>query len=78
MYSGRADAIVSDINIFKYYRNQLKDFDTSAKIVLHEIFKGVGYKVLFNDAAIRDEFNAGLSELKKSGRYDEIIKSYVN
>lgn len=34
LYSGRADAIVSDINIFKYYRNQLKDFDTSASLII--------------------------------------------
>lgn len=77
LYSGRADAIVSDINIFKFYRKNLQNFDTSADITLHEIFPGTDYKVLFNDAQIRDDFNAGLAELKSSGRYDEIVKSYV-
>ena len=77
LYSGRADAIVTDINIFKFYRKKVKDMKTSAKIVFHDIFKGVGYKVLFNDASIRNDFNTGLKMLKKSGRYNAIIKSYT-
>lgn len=77
LYSGRADAIVSDINIFKYYRKSVTDFDTTAEIVLHGIFEGVNYKVLFNDSAIKDDFNAGLKELRDSGRYEEIVNSYI-
>lgn len=77
LYSGRTDLIVSDINIFKYYRKQVKDIDTSPEVTLHEIFPGVDYKVLFNDAAIRDDFNTGLKMIRDSGRYDEIIKAYV-
>lgn len=77
LYSGRADVIVSDINIFKYFRKSVDDIDTSADITLHEIFDGVAYKALFNDAAIRDDFNAGLKQLKESGRYDEIVNSYI-
>ncbi|MBU1343106.1 MAG: transporter substrate-binding domain-containing protein [Proteobacteria bacterium] len=77
LYSGRATAIISDINIFNFYKKMVKDMDTSATIVLHKIFKGTSYKVLFNDAAIRDDFNAGLSQLKTSGRYEQIIRSYI-
>lgn len=77
LYSGRADLIVSDINIFKYFRKNVKDLDTTAEITLHEIFAGVDYKALFNDGAIRDDFNAGLKQIKESGRYDEIINSYI-
>lgn len=77
LYSGRADLIVSDINIFKYYKKQVNDMDTSPEIVLHEIFPGVDYKILFNDPAVRDDFNAGLKTIRDSGRYDEIIKAYV-
>ncbi|HNW10359.1 MAG TPA: transporter substrate-binding domain-containing protein [Candidatus Rifleibacterium sp.] len=77
LYSGRADAIVSDINIFKYYKKQTTDIDTTAEIVYHEVFPGTDYKVLFNDAALRDEFNAGLKELNESGRVKEIIDSYI-
>jgi len=77
LYSGRADAIVSDINIFKFYRKNIKNFDTSADITLHEIFPGTDYKVLFNDSQIRDDFNAGLAELKSSGKYQAIIDGYI-
>lgn len=78
LYSGRVDLIVSDINIFKYYRQQVKDIDTSADVTLHEIFQGVDYKALFNDPTVRDDFNAGLKMLRASGKYDEIINKYVN
>lgn len=78
LYSGRSDAIVSDINIFKYYRKQVSDIDTSIPVSYHEIFSGTDYKVLFNDPALRDVFNKGLTDLKKSGRYEAITNSYVN
>ncbi len=77
LYSGRADAIVSDINIFKYYRKQITDVDTNAPITYHGIFPGTDYKVLFNDSALRDAFNQGLAGLKSSGRYEAIKSSYV-
>ncbi|MCP4162249.1 MAG: ABC transporter substrate-binding protein [Deltaproteobacteria bacterium] len=77
LYSGRTDLIVSDINIFKFYKKKVKGMKTTAKIKLHELFKGVKYKVLFNDASIRNDFNAGLKMLRKSGRYNAIIKKYV-
>ena len=77
LYSQRADVIISDINIFKYYRKRVTDMDTSAKVVYHEIFPGTDYKVLFKKANIRDDFNIGLKELKASGRYQEIIDSYL-
>ena len=34
LYSGRADLIVSDINIFKYFRKATKGVDTTAEITL--------------------------------------------
>ncbi len=77
LYSSRADIIVSDINIFKYYKKRVIGMDTSDEIVLHEIFPGVNYKVLFNNASIRDDFNKGLKILRNSGRYDEIINTYI-
>ncbi len=77
LYSGRADAIVSDINIFKYYRKAVTGVDTSAEVVYHNIFPETEYKVLFNDPAIRDEFNQALADLRSSGRYQEIINNYI-
>jgi len=73
---------VSDINIFKYFSAQVKgQVDTSQEVAFHKIFTPNNAKTnnaVFVDAQIRDDFNAGLKQLKKSGRYQEIIKKYIN
>jgi polar amino acid transport system substrate-binding protein len=35
------------------------------------------YRPVFRDAAIRDDFNAGLAHLHKSGRYRAIYDKYL-
>ena len=37
-----------------------------------------GYRPAFRTAELRDKFNAGLKTLIDSGRYQEIVDSYVN
>ena len=77
LYSGRTDVVISDINIFRYYRKKVTGMDTRPAPAFHEIFPPTPYKVVFNDPQIRDDFNKGLSELKSSGRYQQIIDGYV-
>lgn len=77
LFSGRTDAVVMDCNIFKYYRKKVFDMDAGAEVVYHEIFPGSDYKVLFNNQTLRDEFNQALDELKSSGRYQQIVNSYI-
>ena len=77
LYFNRTDVVISDINIFRYYRKKIVNMDISDEIVLHKIFPEVNYKVLFNDAIIRDDFNKGLKSLRNSGRYNEIIGKYI-
>ncbi len=77
LYSGRTDVIVTDVNIFKYFRKQVTDMETDAPIIFHEIFPATDYKALFNDSDLRDAFNQGLVELKASGRYEAIKNSYI-
>ncbi len=82
LYAGGIQVAVSDINIFKYFSAQVKDqVDISQQVVFHKIFQPNNAKTnnaVFVDAQIRDDFNAGLKQLKKSGRYQEIIKKYIN
>ena len=78
LYAKRVDLIVLDINIFKYYKKQEDRVSTDAPIDIFEVFPPTQYKVGFQNAKIRDDFNAGLAELKKNGRYEEIINSYIN
>ncbi|MDD2830474.1 MAG: transporter substrate-binding domain-containing protein [Sulfuricurvum sp.] len=67
----RADTLVIDWNVFSYFA--LKYGYDPTKYHQYNIFGGkTGYKVGFRDAALRDDFNAGLAHLKSSGRYDEI------
>ena len=70
LFLGRADAIVMDINIFKYFRRNIKDSDVGADVVISQIFPPTAYKVAFVDKDVRDRFNAGLedSRLRASTR----------
>jgi len=83
LFNLRSDVIVLDRRIFKYYRNELKKseifnttlFETPVKF--HALFEPTHYRIAFKSKILRDSFNLGLIELKKSGRYKEIIKSYI-
>ena len=77
LFSERIDLIVLDINIFKYYRQNEAEIDTSAPVTLHKLFPPTFYKVSFLDAGLRDQFNEGLTELRRTGKYDEIIGKYI-
>lgn len=78
LYMGRTDVVISDRNIFTYYRNKAQTVDTTPEPVFHPIFEANHYKMAFRDSTIRDDFNEGLRSLRKSGRYDEILRLYVN
>jgi len=77
LYSKRADLIVLDINIYKYFKKLEKRVNTEAKVDIFEVFPPTNYKVGFQNKAVRDDFNDGLKALKQSGRYQQIIDSYI-
>ena len=73
-FSGKVDAIIIDKTIFHWYKVH---FDNHEKYVFHNIFKEKKeYPATFKSKKLRDDFNIGLEKLKKSGRFDEIIKFY--
>lgn len=78
---GRYDLVLSDRSIFKYFSQLLH---SSKKIVINPIqehqFTDVDpldYRPIFNDVAIRDDFNQGLAILISSGRYQAIYDKYL-
>lgn len=75
----RADAIVIDKTIFQYYRKNLsKNFDTSDEVVYHALFpKLTHFQVSFAKENVRDDFNAGLAEIRSSGQYQELVNKYI-
>ncbi len=77
LYKDRADVLVMDINIFKYFRQNIKDMDVSQDAVFYNLFEPTAYKVAFTSKDVCDKFNAGLKALKASGKYDQIFKTYI-
>ena len=77
LFKNRADVIVMDINIFKYYQQNTKRADTSPAVDIVTLFPASCFSVGFTSEKVRDDFNEGLKELRGSGRYDEIFKKYI-
>jgi PAS domain S-box-containing protein len=74
-FDKKVDAIVIDKNIFQWYKLALENQD---KYTFHKIFtKETSYPVVFKSKKIRDDFNQGLANFKKNGRYNEIINFYA-
>lgn len=78
IYSARVDAIVLDKYIFYYHRKYNKRVDTSKPITFHNVFKPTPYRVAFIDKKVRDDFNEGLTILRRTGRYDQIVEKYLS
>ena len=79
---GRYDIVLSDRNIFKYFTAMLSLNKTfHAKPIQETVFvkfNPMDYRPVFRDAKIRDDFNAGLKNLKDSGRFNAIYKKYLS
>ncbi|NEX62006.1 substrate-binding periplasmic protein [Noviherbaspirillum galbum] len=81
LYSGSAQVYAGDVNIFRYYRDSVKnDVDIKQEVVYHKIFpvhEDMTHNAVFLDRQVRDDFNAGLKQLKGSGQYQQMIRKYV-
>ncbi|QLG89556.1 transporter substrate-binding domain-containing protein [Chitinibacter bivalviorum] len=78
LYSQRTDVVIADRLIFEYLNPQIADkFDTKQPLSFHAIFPPTEYKVLFNDAKLRDQFNQGLAQIKANGTYRRIKERYL-
>jgi len=74
----RTDVIILDRRIFKYIRSSLKNIPTEQEVTFHELFAPSVFRIAFRDKQARDVFDQGLQKLKSSGRYEEIIRTYVD
>lgn len=80
LFSGRVDVIIIERHILKALLKATPEsdmVDLSRPYVVHDIFEPTEYRVGFNDAQLCDDFNAGLKQLRKSGRYDELVAEYL-
>jgi len=79
---GRYDTVLSDRTIFQYYT--LQQQKRMPGFVMPEVEEHPfteanpqDYRPVFRDAAIRDDFNAGLAWLRRTGRYRAIYDKYL-
>lgn len=74
-WSKRANVIIIDKTIFSWYQKQLAP---NQKVIFHNIFPAeTHYQVKFLDKKIRDDFNEALHAMRKNGRYEAIVNSYI-
>jgi len=79
---GRYDVVVSDRTIFTYFSRQQQKADPGFRMPPldeHALPPADtrAYRTVFRDATVRDDFNAGLAWLRKSGRYAAIYHHYL-
>lgn len=79
---GRYDVVLSDRTIFQYHVRQRRKRDPAFAMPAvdeHPFTRADphDYRPVFRDAAIRDDFDAGLAQLRKSGRYRAIYAKYL-
>jgi len=79
---GRYEVVLSDRIIFQYYTRLLQKRQPGFVMPAVDEHSFVhanpdDYRPVFRDAAIRDDFNAGLAQLHKSGRYRAIYDKYL-
>jgi len=78
-FSKKANVIICDKTVFEFQQNQLKNkYDVFQEYDIHPIFsKKTSYTVAFKDKTLRDILNEGLKTIKQNGKYDAVVKFYV-
>ena len=78
-WKGEAAVIVIDVAVMKWFTQELSgEVDTKAPLVYHEIFPAdTKFRISFRSERVRDDFNAGLKQLKASGEYEKIYAKYL-
>lgn len=78
------DFIIMDKSVFGYYWQEAQNDPNLIRakskldrpVRFHYLFEPTPYRFVFKSEKVRDDFNLGLSKLKKNGGYDDIIKRY--
>lgn len=78
------DFIIMDKSIFGYYWRQAQSNPNLLRakskldqsVTFHHMFQPNDYRFVFKTKQVRDDFNAGLAELRRNGEYDRIFERY--
>lgn len=85
LFAGHNDVIVLDNRIYSYHYEKHEESPDSPlnftshedPVTFHNLFEPSRYRLAFKTEKMRDVFNRGLNKLQESGRYVQIIESYV-
>ncbi|PKM21328.1 MAG: hypothetical protein CVV10_09945 [Gammaproteobacteria bacterium HGW-Gammaproteobacteria-14] len=78
LFSGRADAIIMEQRIFDYfYQDMVARGEIGGHYKVYPLFPPAPRYAAFAREELRDQFNAGLAQLRKEGRVQRIIDSYL-
>lgn len=80
LMKGRYDLVLSDRSIFRYFALQFRREGGDLLPVEEHSFTTANpqdYRPVFRSKQVRDDFNAGLEHLKKTGRYQAIYDRYL-
>lgn len=79
LYAGRVDAVLADTRIMAFMVAKVANETGEAprELTRSPLVGSVPLSPVFRDAALRDALNAGMAELRASGRFDEIIRSHT-
>ena len=82
LFSGRVDALVMDISIFKHLLANKRHEDSSRKIydknfVTHFLFNPKAYTAGFKSKELCQQFDQGINAIMADGSYQKIIDSYL-
>ena len=80
LFGGQADVIVVERHIFEHQLGQLMESrfkERAFAVDMFYLFDKIPYRVAFRDAALRDDFNQGLTSIKKSGELARITARYI-
>jgi polar amino acid transport system substrate-binding protein len=79
---GRYDVVLSDRYIFNYFAKRLQSQNIleAHEVVEHKLIieNSADYRPVFRNEKIRDDFNAGLKNLRESGEFQKIYNNYIN
>lgn len=79
LFKERADVIIADKRIFEYFNTQLDDsIDQKQPVVMYDLFKPIRYQAAFRSKTAMQDFNKGLSKIKKNGTYRRLEEKYSN
>ena len=81
LFRQRVDAVIADRYIFEWFRNDpdVKSLvNVNQAVTHHRLFEPSHFSAVFRSEEVCRDFNIGLKKLKQSGRYQEIISSYIS